>query len=169
VEQDPKTLAAWSATTDQPNLALIPVVRDGLTVEVACGRREPYPQGWSFPGGKPSQNPAPVPAPCVIYSQRATAPAVFQTVLWPQQRGETKLPSVESYGEPGSGCVKITLPDGRVDLYCCPSSAGDHNNGDVTFNGLAALIRLSPSGQPMTSRVVHGQSLYYAGTPMVAP
>ena len=169
VEQDPKTLAAWSATTDQPNLALIPVVRDGLTVEVACGRREPYPQGWSFPGGKPSQNPVPVPAPCVIYSQRATAPAVFLTVLWPQQQGETKRPSVESYGEPGSGCVKITLPDGRVDLYCCPSTVGDHTHGDVTFNGLAALIRLSPSGQPMTSRVVHGQSLYYAGTPMVAP
>ena len=159
VVQDPNTLAAWSATPDEPNLALIPVARDELSIEIVRGRRKPYPQGWSFPGGKSSQNPTPIPAPCVVYSQKTKSPTVFQTILWPQRRGETTRPQVEPYGEPSNGCVKITLPDGRVDLFFCPSTTGAHRVGAVTFDGLAALIRCSASGEATASHVVKGRSL----------
>ena len=161
VESDSETLAAWSATPDEPNLALIPLAHDELSIEIARGRRQPYLQGWSFPGGKSSQNPAPVPAPCVVYSQKTRPPALFQTILWPQRRGEVKRPRVEPYGKPASGCVRITLPDGRVDLFCCPSARGAHRVGDVTFDGLAALVRLTTSGEPTTSHVVNGRLSSY--------
>ena len=86
-KQDPRTLEVYSATPDQPNLALIPIRDAKLSVEIAKGRREPYPQGWYFRGGKPSQNPAPIPAPCVIYKKKGAPTAIFQTMLsnegWP--------------------------------------------------------------------------------------
>ena len=155
-EKDSKTISVWSATAGQPNLALIPVPDPELSVEIAEGRREPYPQGWCF-GRKPQAHlVAPVPAPCVIYRKKAMTPAMFQTVLWPMKAGQTQRPRVERMGEPGDGAVKVTLPDGRVDWYRASSEPGDFELNGVSFqHSLAALVRLDPQGNVVAKEAVN--------------
>jgi len=163
MEHDPETLSVWSATPNQPNLALIPVPDPLLSLELVIGRRTPYPQGWYFPGGKPSQNPAPIPAPCVIYTKRSVPPTMFQTVLWPMKAWRMQRPKVEAFGEEGSGWIKSTLTDGRVDIYCSPKVAGMHQAGGVEFDGLAALVRLNPQGEAVAWQLVFGKHLSFQG------
>jgi len=161
--QDTATSSVWSATPNHPNLALIPVPDSLLSLELVIGRRTPYPQGWYFLGGKPSQNPAPIPAPCVIYTKKFTPPTIFQTVLWPMKAGQMQRPKVESFGQKGSGWIKIALPDGRVDFYCSPKFAGVHQAEGIKFDGLAALVRLSPQGEAVTWQLVLGKQLSFQG------
>jgi len=161
--QETETLSVWSATQNQPNLALIPVLDPFLSLELVIGRRIPYPQGWYFPGGKPSQNPAPIPAPCVIYSKKSVPPTIFQTLLWPMKAGHLQRPKVEAFGEKGSGFLKVTLPDGRIDIYCSPKAAGRYQAEGVEFDGLAALVRLNPQGEAVTWQLVFGKQLNFRG------
>jgi len=190
MEQEPETLSVWSATPNQPNLALIPMFDPLLSLEVVIGRRTPYPQGWYLPDGKPSQNPAPIPAPCVIYTKKSAPPAMFQTVLWPMKAGHLssslkrccgsegeyctsengipmQRPKVEALGEEGSGFLKVTLPDGRVDIHCSPKAAGIYQAGGVEFDGLAALVRLNPQGEAVAWQLVFGKHLSFQGTELM--
>lgn len=77
--------------------------------------------------------------------------------------GRMERPKVEVLGEAGSGWIKVTLPDGRVDVYCSPQSKGVHRAGDVEFEGLAALLRLDSDGQLSSWAVVQGQRLRFRG------
>jgi hypothetical protein len=152
VEIEDKTVL--TVTAGQPNLAFIPAAPGEVELEVVSGRPAPHLQGWYISGSM-----FPVPAPCVIYSSRGAPPATFQTVLWPLRAGETALPVVEALGERGSGAVKITLPDGRVDIYCSPAAAGPHVAEQLSFDGLAALLRLGKDGAPLFRQVIQGPQI----------
>lgn len=146
------SLAVSSATPGEPNLALIPVSREGLELEIARGQREPYILGWAVSKNKEELV---EPAPTVIYRKRAASPAVMQTVLWPMKAGQTQHPQVERIGEPGDGAVKVTLPDGRVDWYRSSAAHCAMEVGGVSFpNALAALVRLDSQGQVMAKEAV---------------
>ena len=80
VSVDPDTKTVQTVTPDQPNLAFIPAVTDGVEVEVVEGRTEPSLQGWYCGGG-----PRPTPAPCVTYRRTGMLPTIFQTVLLPMK------------------------------------------------------------------------------------
>ena len=159
VETDAETLIARSVTGDQANIALVPAVTDGVKLEVARGRTEPQMQGWYCAGkdGRPS------PSPCVIYSRQGAPPAMFQTVLWPQRPGDGWLPRVDAEGEPGSGWVRVRRPDGTEDLYCAAADDGTHELGEVSFDGVAALLRLDCDGQPTAWQVIGGSALRWQG------
>lgn len=163
------SLAVSSATPGEPNLALIPVSREGLELEIAQGRRKPFILGWAVlenePGGhvqkdttasrRPFGERAVEPAPTVIYRKRAIMPAVMQTVLWPMKAGHTQRPRVEQLGEPGDGAVKVTLPDGRVDWYRSSAAPCAMEVGGVSFHdALAALVRLDSQGNVVAKDAV---------------
>jgi hypothetical protein len=147
-----------TVTPNEANLAFAPVLTDGLEVDIVAGRGEPNLQGWYV-----ASLPRPAPAPCVIYRRKGTPPVIFQVVLWPLRPGQTALPQVEPLGRPGSGAMRTILPDGRVDVYCSPAGAGQHQAGDLAFDGLAALVRLDKSGRPLAWSVVRGTKLTYRG------
>jgi hypothetical protein len=84
------SLSVSSATPGEPNLALIPVSREGLELEIARGRHEPYILGWALPGGAAKVEVL-TPAPTVVYRKRAPMPAVMQTVLWPMKGSEVRI------------------------------------------------------------------------------
>jgi len=152
ITQHRDSLSVSSATPGKPNLALIPVSRDGLELEIARGRREPYILGWALPGGQPTVEDM-TPAPTVIYRKTGTVPTVMQTVLWPLRAGEAQLPRVERIGDPDNGAVKVTLPDGRVDYYRSNAAACGFELNGQQFHALAALVRVDAKGRVATKDV----------------
>ena len=156
VNSDTKTVQ--TVTPDQPNLAFIPAVTDGLEVEVAEGRTKPSLQGWYCGGG-----PRPTPAPCVTYRRAGTLPTVFQTVLLPMKANEVTLPKVESLATLSDGWIRIIFPDGREDIYCSPVEAGHQQLEDIVFTGEAALIRRDKDGTLLDWAIIGGDNVQYRG------
>ena len=152
MEKDEETLSVTSATPDEPYLALIPVKHEpeGLELEIAEGRREPYILGWAASGDDDLVRPAPT----VIYRKQSAIPAILQTVLWPNDKGETGLPQVEPIAGAPGGCVKVTLPDGRVDLHYSASEPCKFELGGSRFHALAALVRLDAQGHIVAKEAV---------------
>ncbi len=155
LDHDTVTNAVWSTTPGKPNLALIPVNDPGLHIEIAEGRTEPYPQGYYYQ----DTGQRVVPAPCVIYRLEQATPAIIQTVLYPQKKGQNNHPKVERIGDPKDGTIRVTFADGRYDLYCSPASPGKHTFGEVSFDGIAALVRFDKNGKVRVSEVVGSRSI----------
>ena len=152
MEKDEETLSVTSATPDEPNLALIPVKYEpnGLQLEIAEGRREPYILGWAASGDDDLVRPATT----VIYRKQSAIPAILQTVLWPNDKGETGLPKVEPIAGAPGGSVKVTLPDGRVDLHYSASERREFELGGSRFHALAALVRLDAKGSVVAKEAI---------------
>ena len=156
VDRDAK--AVQTVTPDQPNIAFIPAIADGLEVEVVEGRTEPSLQGWYCGGG-----PRPTPAPCVTYRRTGILPTVFQTVLLPMKANEAALPVVESRGIPSDGWIRITFPDGRKDIYCSSVETRHQQLANIAFTGEAALIRRDSEGTLSDWAVIGGDNLQSRG------
>ena len=163
VSVDPDTKTVQTITQDQPNLAFIPAVTDGLELEVVEGRTEPNLQGWYCGGG-----PRPTPAPCVTYRRTGMLPTVFHTVLLPTKANAAASLKVESFGLFGDGWIRIMFPDGREDIYCCPARTGHQQLEDIAFTGDAALIRRDSDGTLLDWAVIGGDNLQYCGEPLPA-
>ena len=158
VSVDPDTKTVRTVTQDHPNLAFIPAVTDGLEAEVVKGRTQPSLQGWYCGGG-----PRPTPAPCVTYRRIGMLPAVFQTVLLPMKADKAALPQVESLGGTSDGWIRITLPDGREDIYCSSAQTGHQQLGDIAFTGDAALLRRDSDETLLDWAIIGGNNLQYCG------
>ena len=158
VSVDLNTKTVQTVTQDQPNLAFIPAVTDGLEVESVEGRTEPNLQGWYCGGG-----PRPTPAPCVTYRRVGRLPTVFQTVLLPMKANEVTLPKVESIATLSDGWIRIIFPDGREDIYCSLGEAEHQQLEDIAFTGEAALIRRDKDGTLLDWAVIGGDNLQYRG------
>ena len=153
---DTTTLRVRTATEGEPNIALISGAGAEVELEVVEGQDDgDKRQGWYCSGQQP------VPAPCAVYRQNGSLPVVFQTVVWPQRRGEEAVPLVECMREPGG--IQVTSPDGRVDVYGAPLTAGDHKVGDLAFDGRAALVRLDSDGRPWSWQVIDGSRVEWQG------
>ena len=92
---------------------------------------------------------------------------MIQTVLWPMRSELDELPQVEAPAGERSGWVKVTLPDGSVDLYCSPVEPGRYEHGGVSFEGTACLVRLDDQGAPHSWELVRGRSLVHEGESLV--
>ena len=158
VSVDPNTKTVRTVTPNQPNLAFLPAITDGVEVEVIEGCTEPSLQGWYCGGG-----PRPTPAPCVTYHRAGTLPTVFQTVLVPLKVNEAASLKVEAVGVPGDGWISIKLPDGREDIYCSLVEAGHQQLEDIAFTGEAALMRRDKDGTLLDWVVIGGDNVQYRG------
>ena len=164
-ELDELSKSVRTTTPQAANLALVPVQQQGLQVEVAEGRDDGAEgvRGWHIVGGEI------LPAPCVIYKLTGTNPALIQTILWPQQPGDSRMPVVEALGGEGDGWLKVRLPDGeREDIVCVASEAGPHELsengiGKICFEGSAALVRLDSDRAPRAWDVIGGERLSFEG------
>ena len=72
--------------------------------------------------------------------------------------GQTERPKVERLGEPGSGAIKVTLSDGRVDLYRSASKRCEFELNGSPFHALAALVRLDIQGHVVATGAVKHRS-----------
>lgn len=138
-------------------LAFLPVEK--VELNVVEGRLEPNIQGWYCGTGGDGR---PVPAPCIIFSRSGALPTMIQTVLWPMRSESNELPQVETLAKKDSGWVKVTLPDGSVDLYCSPMKPGWYEDDGISFEGTACLVRLDAQGLH-SWELLQGTSLVYKG------
>ena len=106
VSEDPESLAVWSTTPDQPNLALVPVVDSGLSLEIAEGRHEPTPQGWYYA----DTGPRIVPAPCVIYKRAGRFRPRFRRCCGPCERVRRRGPRSNRGAIPVTAGARLPCP-----------------------------------------------------------
>lgn len=152
VVADAATQATWSKTPDQPNLAIIPVGREGLEVEIVAGRTEPSIRGWYYaPGSDDKMGHPRVPSPCVTYRREGTR-GEFQTILFPQKIDQSDRPTVTPLGQ--TGWCKITFADGRYDIVAAPPQSGVHSLDGLSFKGRAMIVRYDATGKQAAHHIV---------------
>ena len=95
VAADPASGVVRTASEGMANIAILPAVADGVEVEVVEGRSEPAMQGW-YCGDRPQ----PVPAPCVVYRQRGSAPGLLPD--GPVAAAPRGFPPAEGVGRRGA-------------------------------------------------------------------
>ena len=135
------TLAAVGADPGVPNLAIVPLDREGLTVEIVKGQEEPTVQGW-VPDARYSCRPVATP----IFTRVGRGRIVVPWLLAPMPAGDAGPGVVETACEPaGSGrAYRVRFEDGREDVLL----VGD---GRMEFEGVEldaefALVRRRKGG-----------------------
>ena len=112
VAVDPTTKRVLSQNADAANIAIVPAVSEGLSVEVIRGQEKPFVQGWTPAGGYDVR---PIPTP--VFKRTAAGVTHFVYVFYPLPEGETlPVKSVEALNLTADAAqVKVTFNDGRVD------------------------------------------------------
>lgn len=114
---------AFSVTTtdaDKPNLAIVPLVREGLKAEVVSGVETPEILGWEVRRGSRS------PATTVLHTQAGAGVRKFITLLIPLRRGETN--PVTAVRASDAGPFLVTMADGSA----LSVSADEHGGIEVS-------------------------------------
>jgi hypothetical protein len=144
---DSSTQAYFSDRGSDVNLALFPLEREHLTVDVAMGQKGPL-LGWAVKDGKA------FPTPTVRFIKQQDAPAVFATVLYPYQKDN--LPAVTGQAlAAGDGMWGQTIITSREkaevvlskDGSCKAISIQSGLAGSTISAQAAGLILRQPTGQ----------------------
>ena len=103
-----------------PNIAIVPLLLDHLSVRSASGQEEPEILGWNF---RTFAGPALSPATTLLHTLTGSGPHLILTLILPLRPGEGN-PIVKV--EPGSDGVSATaiFADGRRLFISCPGSLG---------------------------------------------
>ena len=104
-ERDSTYDAVATVDAGQPNLAVIPLDREGLEVRSVSGQEEPEVLGWRVTKG------GPVPSTTVTHTRTGTAEE-FLTLLLPRRAGQSD--GVEEIEHAGPEITLVTLDDGRT-------------------------------------------------------
>ena len=105
-EFDENTSVVATKDAGMSNLAIIPLMTEGLTVNVVSGQTEPEVLGWWVQKGKPHK-----PVTTVTHNLEGAGMKHFLTLLLPIQAGEDN-PVLKSKCD-GLGKCEVTMKDGR--------------------------------------------------------
>lgn len=106
---DEESLAVVGADPDLANLAIVPLRREGLAVDVIKGQTEPEVQGWVANSTR-DEDVAPVPTP--IYHRQATGQWLEPWLLYPLRANDKSPVAAIEFDQANNSC-SITLNDGR--------------------------------------------------------
>jgi hypothetical protein len=109
-------------TTDagQPNIAIVPLLRDGLGVAAVSGQEFPEILGWNVRKDMDPQN---VPATTLLHTRSGAGPQLLLTLFIPLRAGQANPVANVMPGADGhSATVKFT--DGRSFLISAPGDRG---------------------------------------------
>ncbi|EIP98319.1 Heparinase II/III-like protein [Opitutaceae bacterium TAV1] len=104
--------AVVTADAGQPNLAIVPLLADGLDVAAVSGQTEPELLGWDVRKDTVPQN---VPATTVTHTRRGSSRQSFLTLLLPLRADAGPgNPIIKTIEPAGGAAVRVTLADGRI-------------------------------------------------------
>lgn len=106
---DEQSLTVSGADAEQANLAIVPLRREGLQVQIIKGQTEPEVQGWVANSTR-DEDVSPVPTP--IYQRQAKGQWLEPWLLYPL-RAEESSPVASIGFDPASQSSSISLKDGR--------------------------------------------------------
>jgi hypothetical protein len=117
-ELDENTSIVTTTDTGLPNLALVPLITEGLTVSMASAQTEPELLGWWVQRGRDHK-----PATTVMHDRSGTGAQHLLTLLLPiQADSDNPLQEVNSTGP---GRYEVILTDGRkINLSVDPDPQG---------------------------------------------
>jgi hypothetical protein len=117
---EPATQTLVTADEGTPNIAIVPLLVDHLTVGSASGQEKPEILGWDF---RTFAGPELSPATTLLHTVIGSGPRLILTLIVPlRPRKGNPITKVE----PGSDGVSATavFADGRLLLISCPGSLG---------------------------------------------
>jgi hypothetical protein len=138
---EPSTKALVTEDDGRPNIAVVPMLVDHLTVSSASAQEAPEILGWDIHTGGGS---ARDPATTLLHTLTGSGPRVILTLIVPLRSGEV---NPVAKVEPGSDGVSATaiFADGRRLLISCPGSLGIFAR-EILPNGKTG--RSAMSGKP---------------------
>jgi hypothetical protein len=98
---DPASQAVFSQRDGSAQLALFPMEKDHLAVDIVQGQKEPL-LGWDTDQHRP--------IPTVRFRKQQDAPAIFATVLYPYQNAAPEFQSKSISANDGAWAQSITTP-----------------------------------------------------------
>ncbi|MCE0499196.1 MAG: heparinase II/III family protein [Methylacidiphilales bacterium] len=105
---DPSTDTLVTTDPGRPNLAIVPLLGDGLTVTSASAQELPDILGWNV---RKDMAPEYVPATTLLHTRQGTGVQNFLTLFLPLKAGAPN--PVTSVKSTGPGAALVTLADGR--------------------------------------------------------
>ena len=135
---DETSLTVVGADPDVANLAIVPLRREGLTVDIIKGQTEPEVQGWVANSTR-DEDVSPVPTP--IYHRQAVGQWLEPWLLYPLRANEKSPVSAIEFDRQANSC-SITLVDGR--RIVAAVTIGKDAIGEVslkTFDANGALVK----------------------------
>jgi len=142
-EQDEATLAV-TARSGSAALAIVPLWRQDLALDVVSGQREPVVQGW-LPTGRHNEL---RPIPTAIYRAEAAGRVVMAYALVPFEGEDSPLRGVEPVDAPGSAqAVALHWTDGRHHYFTHNPEGIALPAGPVETTGQVVMAALAPDGQ----------------------
>lgn len=126
---DEKTSIVATIDTGLPNLALVPLATEGLTVRVASAQTTPELLGWWVQKSKTNK-----PVTTVTHTRRGTGTQHFLTLLLPIQADSDN--PVQEVSSISLGKYKVNLADGRkISLMVDPDPHGNIDVHEVLPDG----------------------------------
>lgn len=140
---DKTTLAVTTVTPDAPNLAVVPLLRDGLSVRTISAQETPELLGWDI---HKDSTPEHIPATTVTHTRSGTGVQQFLTLLLPLRAGQTNpIQSARATGETGA---EVIFADGRrlqISADADPSRGITVEQSDA--QGAATRVRAGENSQ----------------------
>ncbi len=157
---DDATMTVTSAQADSPNLTLVPLATDGLSLRMVKGQEDPV-QGWI-----PRQKHRPVPT--AIYEKTGAAPELFVTVMLPHPTPDVPQLQAELVADDGSMIgVRVTTEDGEDVILYAFDGPVDMQAAGVSANAQLVVVRRSAAGD-VQAGVMGGTDVRVDGQP-IAP
>jgi len=117
-EFDESTSIVTTTDTGLPNLALVPLITEGLTVSMVSAQTEPEILGWWVQRGRDHK-----PATTVMHNRSGTGAQHLLTLLLPIQAGSDN--PLQEVSSTGPGKYEVLLTDGRkITLSVDPDPRG---------------------------------------------
>ncbi len=145
-----------SANGGLGNIGIVRAPRPGMEVSTFCGQVEPEVAGWTALDGRNESHE-------IVFAERAELPLGLSVVLWPQERGEQRLPSVEEEPlGPGRTALRIALPDGGHDIFLMSEGQTESLAAfGLEAEAEAVHLRVSASGEPGRLLIMGGDTARY--------
>jgi hypothetical protein len=117
---DPATHTLVTTDDRQPNLAIVPLLSDGLEVDAESGQEFPEILGWNVRKDMDPQN---VPATTLLHARTGAGPQLLLTLFIPLHAGEANPVSKVTPGKDGRSAT-VSFADGRTFLVSAPGDRG---------------------------------------------
>lgn len=153
-EIDSSSKSVHTTATDGPNLSIIPMTDETLSVRVVSGKKEPTVQGWVQKGSE--YDCRPIPTPIFYKEQAGTANMAY--VFYPTPKGK-KCPvvKVEPLDIRGAIGMAVHFTNGRIDYYVQAAKRGVKFL-DFTSDGSVVYAR-TENGKVTSAMVADGTEL----------
>ncbi len=127
---DPATRAVVTVDAGKPNLAVVPLLGEGLDVKAVSAQETPEILGWIVQRGESPR----VPATTVVHVRAGVGQQIFLTLLVPLAKGVGN-PVIKVEPVPGRAeAAEVTLGDGRCLRIACLGERGI-TVAETLFNG----------------------------------